>query len=62
MALKLPVPSSAWSSQDITLGGLTYTFEYAYNSRDERWRLSIYYNEEPVILGVKIMGKSTLTK
>lgn len=60
MALKIPVPASSWSTQAITLGGLDYTFEYQYNSRDERWRLSIYFNNEPVILGLKIMENQLL--
>lgn len=58
--LKLPVPSAAWSSQNITLGGLDYTFIYSYNTRDERWRVSIYLNEDPVILGIKIMENQRL--
>lgn len=55
MALSLPVPNSSWSSQNITLGGLDYTFEFSFNSRDDRWRFDIYLEDEPVILGIKIM-------
>lgn len=53
--LKLPVPEQSWSSQNISLGGLDYQFIYSYNTRDERWRFDIYLDEEPVILGIKIM-------
>lgn len=55
MPLKLPVPQASWSSQNITLGGLDYNFIYSYNTRDGRWRFDIYLNQEPVILGIKVV-------
>lgn len=53
--LKLPVPTASWATQNISLGGLDYTFIFSYNSRDERWRFDIYLQEDPVILGVKVV-------
>lgn len=60
MALKIPVPASSWSSQTITLGGKEYTFEYTYNTRDERWRLGIYYQGDAIITGLKIVENAPL--
>lgn len=58
--LTLPVPAQSWSTQDLTLGGLDYQFVYSFNERDERWRLSIYFEEEPVLLGLKLMENEFL--
>jgi hypothetical protein len=55
MPLSLPVSQASWSTQNISLSGTDYTFIYSYNTRDERWRFDIYLNEEPVILGIKIV-------
>lgn len=61
MPLQILTPSAAWSSQDITLGGIKYTFTYAFNKRDNRWSLSIHDSaSNPVITGVKIMENSSL--
>lgn len=60
MPLVLPTPQSTWSSQDVTLAGRDYTFEYRYNTRDKRWRVDIYSEETPVVLGLKIMENQSL--
>lgn len=53
--ITLPVPDQSWSRQKITLAGLDYTFIYSYNGRDKRWRFDLYLDEQPVILGIKVM-------
>ena len=60
MPTNLPVPDSAWSEQEITLGGNNYTFIYSYNSRDLRWRFDILLNGVMVISGVKVMENQLL--
>lgn len=55
MALSLPVPSVSNSSQEITLDGITYTFLYRFNERDQRWRISIFLEDVEVISNVKVM-------
>lgn len=59
--LIIDVPTSYPNvTQNITLSGVSYTFKYTYNSRDERLRLSIYRDEELVIAGLKIMENQLL--
>jgi len=53
--LYIPVPASAWSEVEVNLDGLLYTIEYKFNERDNRWRMSIYYDGQPEITGIKIM-------
>lgn len=60
MALSLPVPEIAFATTFITLGGIEYSITYSFNERDERWRMDILANSEPVILGVKIMEEESL--
>ena len=60
MALSIPVPDASASTQEIALAGVKYDFVYEYNARDNRYRLSIYYNNTPVVLGVKIMESQFL--
>ncbi len=55
MPLKLPVPDAARSKQDISLGGKNYTFTFAYNSRDTRWRFDISLNDVVIIAGIKVV-------
>ena len=61
MPLEVIVPSPAWTTQDITLGGFKYNFIYSFNERDNRWRIDIYnVDNTPVITGVKIMENQSL--
>lgn len=60
MPLIIDTPSSSWSQQDVTLGGKKYTFVYKYNSRDERWRLSISIGGTEIISSVKVMENQLL--
>lgn len=59
--IAINVPSSPWSEQVITLAGFSYRFEFYFNTRDERWRMSIYLTDgTPVIEGVKVIEQSNL--
>jgi hypothetical protein len=60
MALSLAISDSAWSKSDVSLGGTTYSITFAFNERDQRWRVSIYKGSTPVILGVKVMETKML--
>lgn len=56
------VPNSPWSENRMSFGGQFYNVIFRYNSRDERWRMDIYKEDVPVILGVKIMENQSLLK
>lgn len=51
----IPTPEGGNTSQEVALGGITYTFKYTFNSTDERWRLDILLSGEPLISGMKVM-------
>lgn len=60
MPISIDVPEAAWSTQEIPLGGLNYTFNYSYNDRDSRWRLDIKLGETDVISGLKLIESQRL--
>lgn len=60
MPLSIPVPDSASSEQDISLGGSTYTFTYSFNSRDARWRFDLALLDVVIISGVKVVENQSL--
>lgn len=53
-----PVPFAAnkpWFSQPITLQGVTYTLEFQYNARAQRWFMDILdVSEQPLLLGIPL--------
>jgi hypothetical protein len=53
--LYLPTPPYAYSEVKVSLGGQEYALEYTFNEIDESWYLSIYLNDEPLKLGLKIV-------
>jgi hypothetical protein len=55
MALKIPVPEAAYAENQFSLGGINYRFVFRFNDRDNRWRVDIYINEDPVKLGLKVI-------
>lgn len=59
--LKISVPDSAYSTQDVTLGGETYRFDFSYNSVDEVYRLDIYYQGDIMLAGIDLREGSILT-
>lgn len=61
MALQIIVPDSAWSSQQVTLGGETYNFTFKFNNRDSAWRLDISdLDQNEILSGIKIMSNQSL--
>lgn len=58
--LSISVPDSADADQNVTLGGLEYKFTTRYNTRDQRWRLSISLQGAPIISGLKVMENQDL--
>ena len=60
MALSIPVPEGANTIQEVALGGFRYIFEYSFNDRDQRWRLSISLSNTVVVSGIKIMENQSL--
>lgn len=59
--IKINIPDSSWSESRMSLDGRLYTIEFRHNSRDDRWRLDIYYQGEPVIRGLKLMENQEVT-
>ncbi len=53
--IQLPVTSNGNSDYDITLEGVTYTFQYRYNSRNERIFLNILKEGVPLIMGMRLI-------
>lgn len=60
MAVTIGTPVSASATQTIALGGKTYEFVYSLNSRDNRVRLDISFDDSPIITGVKLMENESL--
>lgn len=60
MPLKINVPPVAWSEQNVSLDGRLYRFVFSFNTRDRRWRMSIYYQGQEVVVGVKLMENQWL--
>ena len=61
MPLFINVPDSANAEQGVSLSGINYNFKFAYNSRDQRFRLSIYLDTIPVIEGLKLIENNSTT-
>ena len=62
MPVIINTPKSASATQSISLGGNTYEFIYSLNSRDNRLRFDILFDDVPIISGVKIMENQSLLK
>ena len=58
--IRLNVPNSTWSTSRVVLGDVLYEAVFRFNSRDERWRLDLYREGEPVIRGLKLMENAFL--
>ena len=52
--LILPIPDSANSEVEVTLGGESYVFKYSFNNVDSTYRLDIYYRNQALILGINL--------
>lgn len=60
MALSIPVPNVSNSVQEVTFDGITYSIYFRYNSRDLRWRISLYLNDVELVAGIKVMENQFL--
>ena len=61
MAIEIVVPDSAWSEQQITLGGETYNIVFKFNNRDSSWRFDLFdLDQNEIISGIKIMPNQNL--
>lgn len=60
MPFTLEIPTTANEELETSLAGIAYKFIYTFNTRDSRWRLSIYKDGSPVILGLKIVENVSL--
>lgn len=61
MAIEIVVPDSAWSEQQITLGGETYNIVFKFNNRDSAWRFDLFdLDQNEIISGIKIMPNQSL--
>lgn len=61
MAIEIVVPDSAWSEQQITLGGETYNIVFKFNNRDSAWRFDLFdLDQNEIISGIKIMPNQNL--
>lgn len=59
--LEIIVPDSAWSEQQITLGGETYNIVFKFNNRDKAWRFDLYdLDQNEIMSGIKIMANQSL--
>jgi hypothetical protein len=47
-------------SQQVTLDGVTYILEFAWNRRAERWFMSISDGEGPIATGMKVVADRPL--
>jgi hypothetical protein len=62
MALKINVPDSANTQSNVSLGGSNYLFDFTFNDRDGRYRLTISLNGESVISGLKLIENVIITQ
>lgn len=53
--IKINIPDSSWSEARMSLGDRLYDVVFKFNSRDNRWRIDIFYRGQPVIRGLKLM-------
>lgn len=63
MALEIRVPETAWSLQEVLLGGIALLLELNWNTRNESWHISLFdLDEEPILQGIKITDRVSPTK
>jgi hypothetical protein len=60
--LRIPIPDTAYSSEQVTLNGQTFIFTFRYNERSERWKLDIEDSfENLIIAGLTLVENISLT-
>lgn len=59
----IPVPTTAYESQEVIIAGKTYNLLFKFNTSDEAWYITIRNtNLEPLVSGIKVMPNQNLTK
>lgn len=62
MPIKIPVPESAYHTQDLTLGEEGYTITFSFNISDDAWYLDIQrLSGEVLYQSLKVMPNQNLT-
>lgn len=63
MALKILTSSEPYSEQRVTIGGISLTLTFKYNSRNSSWYMDIKdgSNTNTILSGIKIMPNQNLT-
>lgn len=59
--LKIQVPTPN-TNQIVSLGGVAYNFKFDFNSFDNKWRISIYKEDELVLLNLKVNEQKSLIR
>lgn len=57
--IQVPVSQNGNSDIDITLEGATFTFQYRFNIRNNRFFLNILREEEELIMGMRLIEFGT---
>lgn len=57
--IQLPVTRSGNSDYDLTIEGVTYTFQYRYNTRNKRIFLNILRESVPLLMGMRLIENGT---
>ena len=60
--LKIVVPEGSETEAKVSLGDVTYTFIYKYNSTSESYHLDIYLDTVPVITSVRLCAGALLLR
>ena len=58
--LSIPVPDIANSTQDVILSGVQYEIRLTFNTRDNRWRMTILEEDTSLISGLAILESQSL--
>lgn len=53
--IQLPVTTSGNTDLDVTVEGVTYTFQYRYNTRNQRIFLNILKDTIPLVNGMRLI-------
>lgn len=55
-------PDVSYAKTEMSLGGLRYKFIYYFNESDNRWRIDIIHDDEPVVSGLKVVESTSLIR
>lgn len=60
MPISIPVPTSSWEDEIISLGGREYKLTFRFNTRDQGWRIDLYLGDVLVKGGMKVVQDGSL--